>query len=356
MNSKNIPKPIDVTYLEVQSKSDTSLNIAWNNTYTNKCTTNYNVTWINLKTGQVKYSINSANKLYHNITGLKACTLYEYDVDTLADLGQHSGVTGRVSKTDGQVKYSINSANKLYHNITGLKACTLYEYDVDTLADLGQHSGVTGRVSKTDAVIEDKRTSFSVLMAKKKSWQYIADGFDSYADVTSPQLKKWWENEKARSKKLLTTESRRRMATGEGPFTPGESTDPELEAILSTPIAYSVEGTEDCDTVLPPTQRPEESSATQSPPEAAIPTISGSYRSYGLAIGYMRVDLVKLSSRPVVDQTLTTKQRTGKAMVYNRKYSPFPLSLHVKRWNHLNDDGYVLWIILGDYRRAETSH
>nr|CAD7460608.1 unnamed protein product [Timema tahoe] len=143
-------RPKDVTYLKVQSKSDTSLNIVWNNTYTNKCTTNYNVSWINLNTGQVKYSINSANKLYHNITGLKACTLYEYDVDTLADLGQHSGVTGRVSKTDGQVKYSINSANKLYHNITGLKACTLYEYDVDTLADLGQHSGVTGRVSKTD--------------------------------------------------------------------------------------------------------------------------------------------------------------------------------------------------------------
>nr|CAD7463820.1 unnamed protein product [Timema tahoe] len=66
----------------------------------------------------------------------------------------------------------------------------------------------------------------------------------------------------------------------------------------------------------------------------------------------------KLSSRPVVDQTLTTKQRTGKsyAMVYNRKCSPFLLLLHVKRWNHLNDDGYVLRIILGDCRRSETSH
>nr|CAD7405652.1 unnamed protein product [Timema cristinae] len=93
--------PREVTYLTVESKTDTSLNIAWNNTYNNKCTTNYNVTWINLETSQVKYSINSANKLYHNITGLKACTLYQYDVDTLADLGQHSGQTGRISKTDG---------------------------------------------------------------------------------------------------------------------------------------------------------------------------------------------------------------------------------------------------------------
>nr|CAD7202358.1 unnamed protein product [Timema douglasi] len=92
--------PMDVTYLKVESKTDTSLNIAWNNTYNNKCTTNYNVTWINLETSQLKYSINSANKLYHNITGLKACTLYQYDVDTVADLGQHSGGTGRVSKTD----------------------------------------------------------------------------------------------------------------------------------------------------------------------------------------------------------------------------------------------------------------
>nr|CAD7464861.1 unnamed protein product [Timema tahoe] len=117
-------------------------------------------------------------------------------------------------------------------------------------------------------------------MAKKKAWQDIADGFNSYADVThrsAPQLKKCWENEKARRKKLLATESRRRMATGGGPFTPGESTDPELEAILCTPIAYTVEGTEDCDTVLPPTPRPEESSATQSPPEVAIPTFSGEY-------------------------------------------------------------------------------
>nr|CAD7267744.1 unnamed protein product [Timema shepardi] len=94
---------MDVTYLKIESKTDTSLDIAWNNTYNNKCTTNYNVTWINLETSQVKYSINSANKLYHNITGLKACTLYQYDVDTLADLGQHSGGTGRVSKTDGKV-------------------------------------------------------------------------------------------------------------------------------------------------------------------------------------------------------------------------------------------------------------
>nr|CAD7607906.1 unnamed protein product [Timema genevievae] len=99
-------RPRGVTYLKVESKTDTSLNIAWNNTYNNKCTTNYNVTWINLETSQVKYSINSANKLYHNITGLKACTLYQYDVDTLADLGQHSGVTGKISKTDGEVGWS----------------------------------------------------------------------------------------------------------------------------------------------------------------------------------------------------------------------------------------------------------
>nr|CAD7415355.1 unnamed protein product [Timema poppensis] len=104
-------RPMDVTYLKVESKTDTSLNIAWNNTYNNKCTTNYNVTWINLETSQLKYSINSANKLYHNITGLKACTLYQYDVDTLADLGQHSGGTGRVSKTDGKVLVMSSSFN-----------------------------------------------------------------------------------------------------------------------------------------------------------------------------------------------------------------------------------------------------
>nr|CAD7462179.1 unnamed protein product [Timema tahoe] len=142
-----------------------------------------------------------------------------------------------------------------------------------------------GLIHSKSAVIEDKRTSFSVLIAKKKAWQDVAYGFNSYAYVThrsAPQLKKCWENEKARRKKLLAAKSRRRMATGG--FTPGESTDPELETILSTPISYSVDGTKDCDTVLPPAPRPEESSATQSPPEAAIPTFSGTSSSSVLVL------------------------------------------------------------------------
>nr|CAD7433577.1 unnamed protein product [Timema monikensis] len=79
------------------------------------------------------------------------------------------------------------------------------------------------------------------------------DNSATKAKRSAPQLKKFWKNEKARRKKLLAAESRRRMATGDGSFTPGESTDPELEAILSTP-------------------GPEEISATQSPPEAAFST------------------------------------------------------------------------------------
>nr|CAD7438339.1 unnamed protein product [Timema bartmani] len=164
-------------------------------------------------------------------------------------------------------------------------------------------------IHSKSAVIEDKRTSFSVLMAKKKAWQDIADGFNSYADVThlanallvlsstaedgeikvrisrsAPHLEKYWESEKARGKKFLTAESQRKRATGGEPFTPGESTDSELEAILSTPIAYTVEGADPCDTILPPTPRPEESSATQSPPEAAIPTFYGNSSSSVLVV------------------------------------------------------------------------
>nr|CAD7431111.1 unnamed protein product [Timema monikensis] len=179
-----------------------------------------------------------------------------------------------------------------------------------------------GLVNSKSAVIEDKRTSFSVLMAKKKAWQDIADGFNSYADVThrsAPQLKKCWENEKARRKKLLAAESEGEWRLVVDHLHLGSPQTlswrqslvlplPTLWQVLRIAIQFYLQ--------------------LQGLRRLVRPSLHQRQHSQHFP--------VKLSSRPVVDQTLTTKQRTGKSytMAYNRKCSPLPLLLHVKRWNH----------------------
>ncbi|XP_063219854.1 myb/SANT-like DNA-binding domain-containing protein 3 [Bacillus rossius redtenbacheri] len=94
-------------------------------------------------------------------------------------------------------------------------------------------------------IVEAKKTDFKNVAEKRKAWQEIEKDFNSYSEVskrTASQLKKCWENEKMKRKKILAANTRQRMATGGGPFVQEPSTNPELEVALAGTQHFIVDG------------------------------------------------------------------------------------------------------------------
>nr|CAD7447258.1 unnamed protein product [Timema bartmani] len=90
------------------------------------------------------------------------------------------------------------------------------------------------------------------------------------------QLKKWWENEKARRKKLRTAYSMRESADGVKPLPSGEPIPQEMEFIVVPSLNFCVEDAvnRDQDRVVPP-NGVEENCALPPPDDEVNPALSG---------------------------------------------------------------------------------
>ena len=74
-----------------------------------------------------------------------------------------------------------------------------------------EKSLVTELVRKHKDFIENKKTDYRTIKQKNSAWEALSEEFNSQSDVTkrdSKQLKKCWENLKARAKKQLAKEKR----------------------------------------------------------------------------------------------------------------------------------------------------
>ena len=97
-----------------------------------------------------------------------------------------------------------------------------------------EKSLVTELVRKHKDFIENKKTDYRTIKQKNSAWEALSKEFNSKSDVTkrdSKQLKKCWENLKARAKKQLAKEKREFKLTGGGPSTSKQ--DDEAVAVSS---------------------------------------------------------------------------------------------------------------------------
>ena len=95
-------------------------------------------------------------------------------------------------------------------------------------------------VGKHKDVIENKKNDYKTIRQKTLAWEELAQEFNSQSGVTkrdSKQLKKCWENVKARAKKNLAKEKRRAKLTGGGPScAQQENEDAAVAAIIPNQI------------------------------------------------------------------------------------------------------------------------
>ena len=98
-----------------------------------------------------------------------------------------------------------------------------------------EKSLVTELVRKHKDFIENKKNDYRTIKQKNSAWEALSEKFNSQSGVTkrdSKQLKKCWENLKARAKKQLAKEKREFKLTGGGPSTSKQ--DDEAVAVSST--------------------------------------------------------------------------------------------------------------------------
>ena len=97
-----------------------------------------------------------------------------------------------------------------------------------------EKSLLTELVRKHKDLLENKKNDYKTIQQKNKTWEALSEQFNSQSGVTkrdSKQLKKCWENVKARAKKQLAKEKREVKLTGGGPSTSKQ--DDEVAAVAS---------------------------------------------------------------------------------------------------------------------------
>ena len=97
-----------------------------------------------------------------------------------------------------------------------------------------EKSLLTELVRKHKDLLENKKNDYKTIQQKNKTWEALSEQFNSQSGVTkrdSKQLKKCWENVKARAKKQLAKEKREVKLTGGGPSTTKQ--DDEAAAVAS---------------------------------------------------------------------------------------------------------------------------
>ncbi|KAF6205839.1 hypothetical protein GE061_020013 [Apolygus lucorum] len=83
-------------------------------------------------------------------------------------------------------------------------------------------------------VVENRKSDVNSLMEKKRAWDVITADFNSsgqFPNRSVVQLKRLWENVKARRKAQLSAEKRERFKTGGGPSAQIADEDAELDSL-----------------------------------------------------------------------------------------------------------------------------
>ena len=83
-----------------------------------------------------------------------------------------------------------------------------------------EKSLLTELVGRHKEVLENKKNDFRMIHQKNTAWETLSEEFISQSGVTkrdAKQLKKCWENIKARAKKQLAKEKKEAKLTGGGP-------------------------------------------------------------------------------------------------------------------------------------------
>nr|CAD7259107.1 unnamed protein product [Timema shepardi] len=180
------------------------------------------------------------------------------------------------------------------------------------------------------AILENKASAYHVVISKKIAWQEIADEFNSYDEFKDPhgralgghrhhggtllgfdrhvslsirqsglpiftlwrtpaQLKKWWENEKARRKKLRAAYSLRASANGvDEPLPSGEPIPQEVEFVVVPSLNYCVLDSvnRDQDKVVPPNVVEENHAPLPPSDDEVDPALSGGLNPHPPSAGY----------------------------------------------------------------------
>ena len=93
---------------------------------------------------------------------------------------------------------------------------------------------LTELVRKYRDILEDKKNDYTSIKRKMDTWETVREEFNSQSGVNKrdpKQLKKCWENLKARAKKHLAKEKRVAKLTGGGPSTSNHGE--EVSAVAS---------------------------------------------------------------------------------------------------------------------------
>nr|CAD7401866.1 unnamed protein product [Timema poppensis] len=91
-------------------------------------------------------------------------------------------------------------------------------------------------------IVQNKKTDVGTIAAKKRAWEEIMRIFNAngnFLNRSIVQLRKYWENAKARRKKGLGEQTRDLLGTGSGPYNPLQSAYPKVE-MVATDLNYHV--------------------------------------------------------------------------------------------------------------------
>nr|CAD7262706.1 unnamed protein product [Timema shepardi] len=91
-------------------------------------------------------------------------------------------------------------------------------------------------------IVQNKKTDVGTIAAKKRAWEEIMRIFNAngnFLNRSIVQLRKYWENAKARRKKGLGEQTRDLIGTGSGPYNPLQSAYPKVE-MVATDLNYHV--------------------------------------------------------------------------------------------------------------------
>ena len=105
----------------------------------------------------------------------------------------------------------------------GRKSPNFSEYEKSVLVN------IVGEFRET---LENKQNNANMIREKEKTWEKVAQKFNCESGVKrreSTQLKKYWQNLKAKAKKSVAKEKRERKRTGGGADTLGEQVSSIIE-------------------------------------------------------------------------------------------------------------------------------
>ncbi|XP_046407630.1 myb/SANT-like DNA-binding domain-containing protein 3 [Ischnura elegans] len=165
------------------------------------------------------------------------------------------------------------------------------------------------------AVLESKKTDAVSLTSKSKAWKEVEEEFNRHDGVTKrswKQIKRSWENMKAKRKRDLAAANRQRMGAGGGPYIPPTvDTSPELELAIPA-IQHTLPNTGDSDR-MPEVEVPYVAEVRDA---VETPSTSGTRRQSSRSVADRELEArLEMVSRATEDEAYICQMRRELAMM-----------------------------------------